>query len=307
MHYQNSNTFNNGCETNIDSPNGGANNRRIKIIMKNPILSIIVVRPIFDLRMAACHIGGPNIIIKNPILSIMRARPILERRMEAPKIGKPEVIFKTPRFPIMAAGSILERWMAARTIGKPKIIFKMDLRMAARTNGKPKIIIKNPILSIMAVRPILERQMVARTIGNPKSSYWTYEKCFGRQIGRHTFSQATVVQGSAGQSLDIRWEGYPTPVHWVRFDPICGFGDESISLYNVSRALRIPEDKILSDRLILAVKIPDALHCPGAVTSQVPFDMDFLPELNNGTCKPLIAELIARHVCTMILRKTQWN
>jgi hypothetical protein len=85
-----------------------------------------------------------------------------------------------------------------------------------------------------------------------------------------------------------------------------GFGDESISLYDVSRALRIPEDKILSDRAILAVKIPGTLHYP-LVPFQVPFDMDFLPELNNGTCKPLIAKLIARHVRTNILRKRQRN
>jgi hypothetical protein len=85
-----------------------------------------------------------------------------------------------------------------------------------------------------------------------------------------------------------------------------GFGDKSISIYDVSRALRIPENKILSNRAILAVKIPDVLHYP-AVPFQDPFDMDFLPELNNGTCKPLIAELIARHVRTIILRKRQQN
>jgi hypothetical protein len=90
---------------------------------------------------------------------------------------------------------------------------------------------------------------------------------------------------------------------WIQF---VGFRDESISLYDVSRALRIPEDKILSDLAILAVKIRDALHYP-AVTFQVPFDMDFLPELNNGTCKALLAELIARHVRTIILRKRQRN
>jgi hypothetical protein len=47
-------------------------------------------------------------------------------------------------------------------------------------------------------------------------------------------------------------------------------------------------------------------HYP-AVPFQVPLDMDFLPELNNGICKPLIAELIVRHIRTIILRKRQRN